>query len=241
MGMRVLIVDDEDLSRMELAQLLRRVTDVDRLDEASAAADALARIQENRYDLVFLDIRMPGLNGLDAMGLVNRLPNAPPVVFVTAYDEHALAAFEVAARDYLLKPVSEARLRLAVERIRSQKPVVTRSQNPARARLAIEQGDHTKLIRIADIRYVHVQGHTVYVRTFDAEYSSRASLTELAERLGPHSFVRVHRSYLVNPEHVIEVHPFFAGTYILRVDDKTKSQVPVSRAYARQVLELFRL
>ena len=241
MGIRALIVDDEAPARMELAHLLRRVAEVDRLDEAATAADALACLQQERYDLVFLDIRMPGLSGLQAMEVVNRLPDPPPVIFVTAYDQHALEAFEVAARDYLLKPVSEARLRLAVERILARRDRAQAQGRVARERLAVEEDGHTRLVRIAEIRYIYVRGHTVHVRTFDAEHKSRASLAELAERLAEHGFIRVHRSYLVNPEHVVEVHPFFAGTYILRMDDQTRSEVPVSRNFARAVRELFGL
>ncbi len=241
MGLRALIVDDEEPARVELVHLLRRVTDLEQVDEAATAVDALARLQERRYDLVFLDIRMPDLSGLKAMEVINRLPEPPPVIFVTAYDEYALAAFEVAARDYLLKPVSEARLRLAVDRVVGRRHLEESAARVARDRLPVEQDGHTKLVRIADIRFVHVQGHTVHVRTFDAEYHSRASLVELSERLAAHGFIRVHRSYLVNPEHVLEVHPFFAGTYILRMDDRGKSEVPVSRGCARMVRDLFGL
>ncbi|MBE3598769.1 MAG: response regulator [Limnochordaceae bacterium] len=240
MGLSALIVDDEQPARLELAHLLQQVTPVDTLDEAGTMVDALARLQEKRYDLVFLDIRMPGVSGLEAMQVINRLPDPPPVIFVTAYDEHALAAFEVGARDYLLKPVSEARLRLTLGRLLDRR----RENGLARVahdRLPVEQEGHTRLVRVADIRFIHVRGHTVYVRTFDAEWASRASLAELADRLAPQGFVRVHRAYLVNPEHVLEVHPFFAGTYILRMDDRGNSEVPVSRSSARLVREIFGL
>ncbi|HEY8486351.1 MAG TPA: response regulator [Limnochordales bacterium] len=242
MGIRALIVDDEEPARAELAHLLRQVADVEQLDEAATALEALGRLQQQRYDLVFMDIRMPGIDGLQAMEVVNRLPDPPPVIFVTAYDEYALAAFEVAARDYLLKPVSEARLRLAVERVLARRDGARAgAARVARDRLPVEEDGHTRLVRVADIRFIYVRGHTVHVRTFDAEHKSRASLAELAERLAEHGFVRVHRSYLVNPEHVVEVHPFFAGTYILRMDDRAKSEVPVSRNYARVVRDLFGL
>lgn len=243
MGLRVLVVDDEAPARAELGHLLGRVASVERLDEAASVVEALARLQSERYDLVLLDIRMPGVTGLEAMEVINRLPDRPPVIYVTAYDEYALAAFEVAASDYLLKPVSEARLRRAIERVvRPRGPGSAGTAAVRRNRLPVVEDDgRTVLVRIADIRFIHVRGHSVFVRTFDHELRSRASLAELAERLAPHGFLRVHRAFLVNPDHVLEIHPFFAGTYILRVDDKGRSEVPVSRASVRQLREAFGL
>jgi two-component system, LytTR family, response regulator LytT len=240
---RALIADDEALARDEMAYMLQRVGGIDTIDQAANALEALARLQEARYDVLFLDIRMPGLTGLEAMELVNRLPGRPHVVFVTAYDEHALAAFEVAANDYLLKPVSEARLRRALDRITragsgSQLPGPTAQQQQRfGGKLAVEGEDHTILLRVSDVRFVHARRHTVLVSTFDAEHRCRSSLAELDEQLAPQGFLRVHRAYLVNLEHVLEVHPFFAGAYLLRMDDKARTQVPVSRGSAKQVRE----
>jgi DNA-binding LytR/AlgR family response regulator len=235
MSLRALVADDEVLARDELVYMLRRVGGVGTIEQAGSAVEVLARLQQERYDVLFLDIRMPGLSGLDAAEILNKLPDQPNVIFVTAFDEHALAAFEVGAIDYLVKPVSELRLRRAVERISSRKvarPVASRTLVD---KLPVDGEGHTVLLRIADIRIVHARGHHVFVRTFDAEYCSRSSLSELEEQLAPHRFLRVHRAYLVNPEHVIEVHPFFAGAYLLRVQDKAASEVPVSRALAPSV------
>ncbi len=238
--LRALIADDEALARDELAYMLQRVGGVATVDHAASAVEALARLQQATYDVLFLDIRMPGLDGLEAMTVVNRLAQRPHVVFVTAYDEHALAAFEVAATDYLLKPVSETRLRRALERIRAQ-PEATTAGRPSIAKLPVEGEGHTILLRITDVRLIHARGHTVLVRTFDQEHRSRSSLSELEEQLRSHGFLRVHRAYLVNTEHVLEVHPFFAGTYLLRLDDKQRTEVPVSRALARRLREVLGL
>lgn len=234
MTLRALVADDEPLARDELAYLLRCVGLVEVVDQAASAIEALARLHEQPYDVLFLDIRMPGLSGLEAMEVVNRLPRRPHVVFVTAYDEHALAAFEVAATDYLLKPVSELRLRRAVERILAQVDAPP-SPRTAVGKLPVEGEGHTILVRIPDVRLVHARGHSVLVRTFNAEYRSRSPLAELQKQLAPHGFLRVHRAYLVNLEHVLEVHPFFAGAYLLRLDDERHTEVPVSRAAARHV------
>jgi DNA-binding LytR/AlgR family response regulator len=241
MMLNVLVADDEVLARDELVYMLRRVGGVGTIDQASSAFEALALLQQSRFDILFLDIRMPGLTGLDATQIVNQLPHKPQVVFVTAFDEYALAAFDVAASDYLVKPVSEIRLRRALERINDR----LRGRHPAARqvldKLALEGEGHTVLVPIAEIRMIHVRGHTVIVRTFDAEFRSRSSLSELEEQLAGRGFLRVHRAYLVNPEHVLEVHPFFAGAYLLRIQDKARSEVPVSRALAPRVRDAFGL
>jgi DNA-binding LytR/AlgR family response regulator len=235
MSLRALVADDETPARDELVYMLRRVGGIEIVDQATSAVEALARLQEAHYDVLFMDIRMPGLSGLEAMEVVSRLPRPPRVVFVSAYDEHALAAFEVAATDYLVKPVSEPRLRQAVERVVGQgyRPIAT--SKTLSAKLAVELDNHTILVRVADIRFLSARGHRVLVRTFDAEHRARQSLAELEELLAPHGFLRVHRAFLVNLDHVQEVHPFFAGAYLLRVDDRDHSEVPVSRALASRV------
>jgi DNA-binding LytR/AlgR family response regulator len=183
---------------------------------------------------------MPGLTGLEAMEVVQRLPRPPRVVFVTAYDEHALAAFDVAATDYLVKPVSESRLRQTVERILRQAPQQHPGDPPhgPSARLAVECGDHTMLVRVNDVRFVSARGHRVLVHTFDAKHRARHSLGELEAVLAPHTFVRVHRAFLVNLDHIQEVRPFFAGAYLLRMDDLERTDVPVSRALAGRLRHL---
>jgi two-component system, LytTR family, response regulator LytT len=238
MSLRALLADDEALARDELAYMLRRVGGVEVIDQVSSGAQALARLHEAAYDVLFMDIRMPGLSGLEAMEVVKRLPRPPRVVFVTAYDEHALAAFEVAATDYLVKPVSEPRLRQTVERLAAGHRPAAAGTRALSNKLAVEHDDHTILVRIADIRFLAARGHRVLVRTFDGEHRARQSLAELEELLAPHGFLRVHRAFLVNLDHVQEVHPFFAGAYLLRVDDRDRSEVPVSRALAGRVRDL---
>jgi DNA-binding LytR/AlgR family response regulator len=235
MNLHALVADDEALARDELVYMLRRVGGVSRVEQADSAIEALSLLRQSTFDVVFLDIRMPGLSGLEATQLVNELPNRPNVVFVTAFDEYALAAFDVAATDYLVKPVSELRLRRALERVSSRRSLPAAPSGRVVQKLPVEGDGHTILVPIADIRTVHVRGHTALVRTFDAEYRSRSSLSELEDQLAAHDFLRVHRAYLVNPQHVLEVHPFFAGAYLLRMHDRAHSEVPVSRALAPRV------
>ncbi|HEY0393464.1 MAG TPA: LytTR family DNA-binding domain-containing protein [Candidatus Elarobacter sp.] len=232
--MRALVVDDEPLVRSELVYALGKAAADVEIVEAPDAVEALQKLAAAPYDVVFLDINLPGLNGLEATKVINALPSPPQVVFVTAHDEHALDAFELAAFDYVVKPVSEARLSRTLERLRAL-PRHAAGLRPAGggapARVALEDGERTRLVKIAEIRYVAANGHVVAARLFDGDLRWKGSLSDAASRLEPSGFLRVHRAYLVNPERVVEVEPFFGGSYLLRVDDKTRSEVPVSRTY----------
>ncbi len=230
--LRALIVDDEPLVRSELVYALERAAQGIETSEAATAIDALARLQNERFDIVFLDIRMPSLSGLDAMSVIAKLHSKPDVVLVTAHEDHAIEAFELEATDYLLKPVSVERLRKTLERVRSRRGDASASGTRP-DRFPVEREGRTLLVRPVDIRFVRAQGHDVTVHTFDGDFRFRGTLGECASRLEPRGFLRVHRAYLVNPEHVVEVRPFFAGAYVLLTDDKARTQVPVSRAYAK--------
>jgi DNA-binding LytR/AlgR family response regulator len=242
---RALVVDDEPLVRSELVYALGRVADDLTIVEVENAANALARLAADPFDVVFLDINLPGMSGLEAMTVINRLPHRPHVVFVTAYDAHALTAFELAATDYVVKPVSEERLAQTLARVRAvQLPQPAAPKNggaPSGGRLPLEDDARTMLVRIAEIRMVHANGHIVLARLGERELRFRGSLGEAAARLEPLGFLRVHRSYLVNPEHVVEIEPFFGGTYVLRLDDKGRSEAPVSRGYMPVVRKAFGL
>jgi len=231
---RALVVDDEPLVRSELVYALGKVAGEVQVTEAPDAVEALRELAGAAYDVVFLDINLPGLSGLEATKIINALPNAPQVVFVTAHDTHAVDAFELAAFDYVVKPVSQERLARTLDRLRALRestapPATPPNGNPAR--VALEDGERTRLVKIAEIRYVQANGHVVTARVFDGDLRWKGSLADAAARLEPSGFLRVHRAYLVNPERVVEVEPFFGGTYLLRVDDKARSEVPVSRNY----------
>jgi DNA-binding LytR/AlgR family response regulator len=233
--MRALVVDDEPLVRSELVFALGRVAEDVEVTEAGDAATALATLARDAYDVLFLDIGLPGMNGLEAMSVVNALPHRPRVVFVTAYEKHAVAAFEHAAADYLIKPVSEERLAMTMSRLRELGPVARAKRSATPGRLGLELDGRTLLVKLGDVRYIHANGHVVLARTFDRELRYRGSIGEVAARLESAGFLRVHRSYVVNPEHVVEITPFFGGTYLLRIDDKARGEVPVSRSYVPTV------
>jgi two-component system, LytTR family, response regulator LytT len=240
-SLQALVVEDEPHARSELVYALERAGGVE-IAEAENAIAALAKLQSGRFDVVFLDVRMPGLSGTDAMPVINNLAQRPEVVFVTAYGDHAVEAFEHEATDYLLKPVSAERLRKTLARIRSRRPSAPNASVQALpARLPVERDGKTLLIRPSEIRFARAHGHDVSVRLYDGEYRFRGTLAACAALLERRGFLRVHRAYLVNPEHVVEVRPFFAGAYVLLTDDKARSEVPVSRAYGKMVRAAFHL
>jgi two-component system response regulator LytT len=237
--LHALVVEDEPHARNELVYALERAGEVE-IAEAETAIGALAALQSGKFDVVFLDVRMPGLSGIDAMPVINNLVRRPEVVFVTAYGDHAVEAFEHDAIDYLLKPVSEERLRKTLARVRSRR--AAQSAGPALPpRLPVEREGKTLLVRPSEIRFACAHGHDVSVHLYDGDYRFRGTLAACASLLEQRGFLRVHRAYLVNPEHVVEVRPFFAGTYVLLTDDKARSEVPVSRAYAKTVRAAFGL
>jgi DNA-binding LytR/AlgR family response regulator len=177
------------------------------VSSASDGATALRLLQEMPVDAVFLDIRMPGLTGLDLARVLARFRQAPVVVFVTAYDEHAVDAFEVKAVDYVLKPVREQRLREAVRRVQEARRPATESERDGSPdeTIPVELGGVTRFIQRSDIRYAEAQGDYARLHTADGSHLVRVPLTTLEERWGPEGFVRIHRSHLVAIGHILEV------------------------------------
>ena len=234
--MRALVVDDEPLVRSELVYALERIVPDCKVSEAETGLEALAMLQASAYEVVFLDIHLQGVSGLEAVSVIKRLPKPPQVVFVSAHQAHAVDAFALAAFDYLLKPVTEERLQLTMKRMlaRSRSPSTT-APFVLNGRLAVEDGDRTRLVSVAEVRYVEARGHVVMVSLYDEAFRFRGTLGECAERLEKYGFLRTHRAYLVNPQHVIELSPFLAGTYTLRVDNRARSEVPVSRSFVPSI------
>lgn len=208
MTLQVMAVDDERPALDELAFLLGRDPAVQTVHTASDAASALRLLQETPVDAVFLDIRMPGLTGLDLARVLGRFRQAPVVVFVSAYDDHAVDAFEVKAVDYLLKPVREHRLREAVRRVaqaRRAQAGPTEPEATSDETIAVELGGVTRFIQRSDIRYAEARGDYARLHTADGSHLVRVPLTTLEERWGPEGFVRVHRSHLVAVSHITQI------------------------------------
>lgn len=241
MPMRVLIVDDESPARERLKRLLAHIEGVELIGEAESGIQAVEMIERERPDLVLLDIQMPGLGGFEVM---EALEDPPPVIFVTAYDEYAIRAFEVNALDYLLKPFSRERLAKAIRR--AQETLAEEEDFPAQlgplleslaaqgqylARLAVRDRDRIRVLDVGGVDWIGIEGEQVMVHVGDQVYPVRRTLTELEARLDPARFFRAHRAAIVNLDRVKEVIPWFKGSHKLRLT--TGAEVDLSRARAR--------
>ena len=247
----VLAVDDELPALSELAYELGRDARVGTVLTATSGPDALRLLQEARVDAIFLDIRMPGLSGEDVARVLGRLTKPPAFVFVTAYDEHAVNAFELGAVDYVLKPIRAVRLGEAVRRVEDvvrrgalrqsfpvpapRPPVPTPAAATADdATIAIELGGVTRFIARGEIRYVEAQGDYARLHTADASHLVRVPMATLEESWRDAGFIRIHRSYLVALAHVSEVRTATGRASVLLGD----VELAVSRRHTRQLREV---
>jgi len=244
--LRVLIVDDEPVARRRIRRLLRADRDIDVVGEAADGAAAVQAIAEKQPDLVFLDVQMPELDGF---GVLRRVGpgRAPGVIFVTAFDQYALRAFEVHAVDYLLKPFTRERLLDAVARVRESRQPGERGQDPRLAalleelterprflrRLPARAGSRIVLLDAGDIDWLQAADNYVLVHSGGREYLLRETLTRLEGELDPHEFVRIHRSVLVRFDRIGDLVPTVHGDY--RVTLKSGLQLTLSRTYRDRV------
>lgn len=255
MKLKALIVDDEYPARQELRYLLNNFDNIEIVGEAANAQEALALVKALDYQVLFLDVSMPGMTGLELGAAIQELPKQPQVIFITAYDEYALQAFEVNAVDYLLKPVEPGRLKKAIDKvIKAYQEVAANAapekiaqeaekgkQDPAQIkidRIPAEKQGKTVLVAESDIFYAFTEQDYIYIKTFNDKLMTRFTLKDLTTRLNPQLFFRTHRCYLVNLHKVKEIVPFFNGTYNLVVEDKEQSEVPVSRAQAKKLRKI---
>ncbi|HSV37184.1 MAG TPA: LytTR family DNA-binding domain-containing protein [Nocardioidaceae bacterium] len=229
--MKVLVVDDERPALDELAYLLGRDDRITSVVTADSAAEALRVLQEEQIDAVFSDIRMPGLTGLELAKVLSRFTAAPPVVFVTAHDEHAVDAFELRVVDYVLKPVREDRLAEAVRRLVSG-GVAPKQEGDEQ--IPIELGGVTRFVRRSEVRYVEAQGDYARLHTPSGNHLLRVPLTTLEEQWRDAGFVRIHRSTLVSLSHVAEVR-MDSGRCTVIVDGE---ELAVSRRHTKALRDL---
>lgn len=231
----VLVVDDELPALDDLAWLLQTQPAVGRVDTAPDATEALRLLQDGRYDAVFLDIRMPRLTGLELARILGRYAAPPAVVFVTAFENHALEAFEVAAVDYLLKPVSAERLAVALGRV-TEAALAPGEQAAAPADelavVPVEVGPSTRLVERDSVRYAEASGDYVRLHLGAESHLVRIPISTLEEQWQQHGFVRVHRRYLVALRHVTELKAETSGGYVVRV---AGTDIPVSRRHSREL------
>jgi DNA-binding LytR/AlgR family response regulator len=229
--LRVLVIDDERPALDELAFQLERDPRVGGVLTCDSATEALRILQDLDVDAVFLDIQMPGLSGLDLAQVLARFRNPPPIVFVTAHEEHAVDAFEVHAVDYVLKPVREDRLAEAVRRVVE---AGGRSAAGGDEQIPVERGGVTRFVNRSDITHVEAHGDYARLHTSSGSHLLRTPMTTLEEEWGPAGFVRIHRSLLVSLTHVDEVR-MDAGRCSVVVGGE---ELSVSRRHTRELRDL---
>ena len=254
-SLRAVVADDEQLARDELCYLLDEVGGVEVVAQAGDGLEALDAINRAGPDLVFLDVQMPGLTGFEvARRLADRVPPVT-VVFVTAFDRHAIEAFEVNAVDYLLKPIEASRLLTAVERARKRAapPVplnerldrlvqLMEAGRPRPEPIAVKVGERFLLVQAEDIVYASMADESINIVTGQVSgTSSFRTLDELQARLDPAQFWRVHRSHLVNITKIKEIVPWFSRNFILRMKDAKGTEIPVSRSQTRRLRDHLKL
>lgn len=243
---RVLVVDDEAPARQRLVDLLRKDSQVASIVEVEDGMAAVKAIQQQQPDLLFLDVQMPELDGLGVIDAVGA-GEMPLTVFVTAYDQHAIRAFEANALDYLLKPFSDERYEATMARVRArvdgravqefnQRVLKLISEAPADQpldRLVVKSGGTTRFVRVVDIDWIEAAGVYVSLHVAGKELLYRAALNDLAARLDPMRFVRVHRSAIVNIDSIVQLDPISHGEF--EVVLKNGSRARVSRTYRAQL------
>ena len=257
-ALRAVVVDDEQLARDEVCFLLSEIGGVEVVGQASNGLEALQVIESESPDLVMLDVQMPGLSGFEVARRLTEDGGATQVVFVTAFDQHAIHAFEVNAVDYLLKPVEAARLTTAVERVRRRLASERGAAKPAgeldrllqllsqrqehREQLAVKIADRFLLIQADEVVHASVDNDVITVVTNSLSGTSNyRTLDELQARLDPAVFWRVHRSHLVNINKIKEIVPWFSRNYILKMRDAKGSEIPVSRSQTKRLREYLKL
>jgi len=256
MKMRALIVDDEQPARDELAYLLKAFPEVDIVGQGKNGVEAVNLVKELSPSLLFLDVQMPGLDGFGVIRkLIEKKIRLPQVVFVTAYDQYAVQAFEVSAADYLLKPISRLRLEKALARVRRATETADATQKldkvvemlecrpvPQKNKLVVKAGGRLYLLDSDDVVYASIEDGVISIVTREFEGQSNfRTVEELQNALDPKIFWRVHRSYLININRIKEVIPWFKSSYQLKMDDRKQSEIPVSRAQTRKLRELLNL
>jgi two-component system, LytTR family, response regulator LytT len=254
-GLTAVVADDEQLAREELCFLLGQLDGVEVVGQAANGVEALEEIARHTPDVAFLDVQMPGLTGFEVARRLMTDGTGPSVIFVTAYDQRAIEAFEVNAVDYLLKPVDSGRLETAVARARRRRaedqPLAGQldrlvklmaGQKERRDQVAVKINDRFVLVQADDIIHASLVEDSITIVTNQVSGTSNdRTLEELHERLNPEVFWRVHRSHLVNINKVKEIVPWFSRNYILRMTDAKATEIPVSRSQTRRLREYLKL
>lgn len=235
-GLHALVVDDEQPVLDELVFLLERDERIASVRTARSGTAALRILESAQLDLVFLDVAMPGLSGLEIAGLLARFRRPPRIVFVTAHDAHAVDAFELGAVDYLLKPIREDRLRESVRRAGADADTEPAGGDES---IPVELGGITRFIQRSSVTYAEAQGDYVRLHTVDGNgHLIRTPLGNLAELWGEAGFVRIHRSHVVNLSHVREVRTLSGRCSVVLPSGDSEVELSVARRHTRDLRRL---
>ena len=241
---RAVIADDEPLARERVRELLAERDDVQVAAEARDGEEALRLVHETRPDLLLLDVQMPGLDGFEVLAELED-GATPAVVFITAFDEYAVRAFEVRALDYLVKPFHRARFHEAVDRaIRGResapdlRSLLAELRPSHLTRFVVRSADEIYFVRAAEVLWIESAGNYVRLHTAAGEHIVRTSLRELEGRLDPGVFMRVHRSAVVNLEFVQKLEPYFHGEYVITL--RSGARLTSSRSYSGRLREVLK-
>jgi two-component system response regulator LytT len=242
MEWKAIVADDEAPAREELAYLLQQIEGVTDIELAKDGMELIKLVREKQPDIVFLDIEMPGLNGLQTAELISELGYRPKIVFCTAFDQYALEAFKVRAFHYILKPYDEDEIHAIFRELETYEhhefrkpPAEKRALACGAVKLGIEINGCIKYLSPTEIVYISKEGKHALVHAKDKAYESGYTLQELEEKLAAFPFFRCHKSYLVNLDYAVELRAWINGAYNLIMDDSSGSSVPVSRNYIKEL------
>jgi two-component system, LytTR family, response regulator len=242
---KAIIVDDEALARDSIREAVNQFDDIEIINECTNGFEAVQAIHQSKPDLIFLDIQMPKLDGFDVVELLGK--EAPAIIFVTAYDEYALRAFEAEALDYLLKPVNNQRLQKSIQRVREQlsskvprqmeQLIDLHQENMAPlTRVLIRDGMDIHILPEEDIIYIEAKEDYVKFHTEKRSYMKLERMSNLENKLNPRNFCRIHRSYLLNINYLVKIEPYSKDSRIAKL--KSGITLPISRSGYNRLLEL---
>lgn len=236
--MKAIIIDDEPLARMVIKEYLQPYTNIDIVQECNDGFEGLKAIQHHQPELIFLDIQMPKINGFEMLELID---NPPQVIFITAFEEYAIKAFETHAADYLLKPFSKERFGKAMQKVVQQKTtrqqtqavLETASQSPSQSnRIVVKDGSKIKIIPIVQIQYLEAADDYVKIHTTDGAFLKKKTMQYFEDSLQQQQYIRIHRSYIVNAQLITRIDPYEKESHLALLSNGVR--LPVSKAgYAR--------
>ncbi|WP_294665635.1 LytTR family DNA-binding domain-containing protein [Fusobacterium ulcerans] len=235
--LKCIIVEDEFPAREELKFFIEKHEEIELEKEFDSPLDALKYLQDNKIDIIFLDINMPELDGMSLGKILSKLNENLKIVFITAYKEYAAEAFEIKAFDYLLKPYSEKRINEVLDNLTKERKSEHIKDISKINKVTVTSGDKMYVISINNIYYIEAGEKESMVYTKDNSYSSKIKISKWEEMLPKNKFYRTHRSYMVNLDKITEVEPWFNGTYVLKIQD-LKFKIPVSRNNIKEFKEI---